>query len=238
MLKITNLSVATGRKTILSNINFNLERGKVYSILGRNGQGKTILLKSCGLLLDKYHFTIDGSIYFNDIDLRHTDNTELNNIRTKDIRYVFQDAVNTFDPLKKLKYYFKKYMQTDTTLVENLFEELLLGNCSEILNMYSYEVSTGQAQRVCFALALLAQPKLLILDEPTSALDQINGNIYLNLLRQHLLAKDATVLVVTHDLKFALKVSDQMALLQNGNLSEFLLPEEYKANYSMVLLHE
>jgi ABC-type glutathione transport system ATPase component len=221
MLKVDNLTISAGDKTIISDASFELKTGRIYSILGQNGEGKSLLLKSLSLLLDRNHFDIKGEISFENYSLKGLNKNELNTLRQNSFRYVFQDAINMFDPLKKLNYYFNEYLTSNESAVERIFNDLLLGDYKNFMNSYTYEISTGQAQRVSFALGLLAQPRLLILDEPTSALDQINGNIYLSILKGNFLPEDSTVLLVTHDYKFALKLSDEFALLKNKTLSSF-----------------
>ena len=109
------------RRTILREIKFELEKGKVYTILGKNGSGKSTLVKSLTGLLPKTEYEIKAEVIFEGVDLLSSSNKRLREIRKHNIRYVFQDAANSFDPLKKIKYYF------DLTNISPLkIEELLL----------------------------------------------------------------------------------------------------------------
>jgi ABC-type multidrug transport system ATPase subunit len=83
------------------------------------------------------------------------------------------------------------------------------------------------AQRISLALALLAHPSLIILDEPTSGVDSAIANLFLLKLKEFVKGDSSSVLLVTQDLSFAKMVSDKIALLSNGSLSEFLSPEEF-----------
>ena len=108
------------RRLLLSDININIERGKIYTILGKNGTGKSTLIKSITRLLSDTYL-VKGSVEFNGIDLLSTTELNLRQVRRKNIRYVFQDTINSLDPLKKIKYYF------DISNVSPLkIEELLL----------------------------------------------------------------------------------------------------------------
>ena len=98
-------------RTILQNINFGIEKGKVYTILGKNGSGKSTLIKALTDLLPATQFEVRGKVFFytigiNKTDLLDTSAEKLREIRKNNIRYVFQDVANSLDPLKKLKYYF------------------------------------------------------------------------------------------------------------------------------------
>ncbi|MBN1302474.1 MAG: ABC transporter ATP-binding protein [Melioribacteraceae bacterium] len=224
MLEVKNLSVRLlSDKLLLNSINFKLNESKIYTILGKNGEGKSILLKSLTGLLNRNIFNIDGEIIIDGLNTLKANSADMRKLRKNSIRYVLQDAVGSFDPLKKINYYFEK-PDKETW---NIFDELLLTPADKILNSFPYELSVGQCQRLAFALGILAKPRLLILDEPTSALDHLNANIFLNVLKNFIRVNNASVLLVTHDIKFAEIVSDEVARLKEGNLSEFRHVEEH-----------
>lgn len=211
-------------KTILRDLIFDIPQGQIYTILGKNGSGKSTLIKSLTNLLDKNIFETTGSVYFDNKNLLELNDDELQIIRQRYIRYVLQDLNNNFDPLKTFGYYFNllKLRKDD---LEKMLADFLLPEYNKISKLHTYEVSGGMAQRISLMLAFVANPKIIILDEPTSALDYINMNlIKINL--KEFTDKLNSVLLVTHDLNFAKSVSDKIAFLQNGNLSEFLPTEE------------
>lgn len=211
-------------KTILNDLYFNLPPGQIYTILGKNGSGKSTLIKSLTNLLDKNVFSIIGSVHFDNTNLLKLQEDDLQLIRKRFIRYVLQDLNNNFDPLKNFAYYFNllKLKKED---LENFLADFLLPDYNKISSMHTYEISGGMAQRLSLMLALIANPKILILDEPTSAVDYINMNLIKLKLKQFT-DKLNSVLLVTHDINFAKSVSDKIAFLQNGNLSGFFSPEE------------
>ena len=92
-------------RIILRDIVFKLEEGNVYTILGKNGTGKSTLLKSLTGLLDKSAYTIEGKVIYNNKDILTVGDDELQQIRRNEIKYVFQDPVNSFDHLKSFGYY-------------------------------------------------------------------------------------------------------------------------------------
>ena len=172
------------------------------------------------MLLDKNIYTAVGNVYWNNENIFQMTEKRLLNLRKKEIKYVLQDLNNNFDPLKKLKYYFDKSGSTQDQISTQL-KNYLLPDYDSISNLHPYEISGGMAQRLSFMLALLPHPKLLILDEPTSAIDYSNVNL-IKLKLKEIAANSNTALIVTQDISFAKEVSDQVAYLDKGTLTEFV----------------
>ena len=235
MLKvdINSVSALSGdkKKTILKNIIFEIEKGKVYSILGKNGSGKSTLINSLTVLLPYNQYEVVGKTFYGDTDLLNTSEENLREMRRNKIRYVFQDAANSFDPLKKLKYYFE-LSAVDPIIIEQSLLFFLLPTYKELSNLYSYELSGGMAQRLLIVLALLSNPDLLILDEPTSGVDYAVTNLILLKLKEFVKENDKSVLIVTQDINFAKNSSDYIAYLSNGMLSSFLKPDVFLKSVS------
>ncbi len=213
------LTDQTGTRTILKDIRFKLGTSKVYTILGKNGSGKSTLIKALTGLLDKYTFRIEGEVLWNDENIFNIDYNRLLKIRKSEIRYALQDLTNNFDPLKKLKYYFDN-TGFDETIINEKLKSFMLPCYKDISKLYPYEISGGMAQRLSLMLALLPNPKFLILDEPTSAIDYTNINL-VKLTLKEFTFNGNLALIVTHDLDFAKTVSDEIAFLDNGTLTEF-----------------
>jgi ABC-type glutathione transport system ATPase component len=213
------------RKTILQNIKFDIEKGKVYTILGKNGSGKSTLIKSLSVLLPSELYEVNGKVLFNDIDLLNTTEEKLREIRKNNIRYVFQDAANSFDPLKKIKYYFD-FSNVSSLKIEELLIFFSLPTYKKLSSLHSYELSGGMAQRLLIVLALLANPDILILDEPTSGVDYAVMNLILLKMKNFVRDNDKSVLIVTQDINFALKTSDHIAYLSEGRLTQFFTSTE------------
>jgi len=214
------------RRIILQNIKFDVEKGKIYSILGKNGSGKSTLIKSLTNLLPAAQYEIKGKVIFYETDLLHTSSETLQEIRKNKIRYVFQDVANSLDPLKKLKYYFH-ISEAKPEHIEEQLNFFLLPGYKKISDLHSYELSGGMAQRFLIVLALLANPDLIILDEPTSGVDYAVMNLILLKLKEFIKEKEKSVLIVTQDINFARKSSDYIAYLSNGKLTNFLPPDEF-----------
>lgn len=214
------------RRALLTDIKFDLEKGKVYTILGKNGSGKSTLIKSLTSLLPKEEYETSGKVFFMDTDVLNCSEEILREIRKHNVRYVFQDAANSFDPLKKIKYYFN-LSNISPLKIEELLLFFLLPTYKKLSILHSYELSGGMAQRLLIVLALLANPDLLILDEPTSGVDYAVMNLILLKIKNFVRDKDKSVLTVTQDINFALKSSDHIAYLSEGNLTQFYTPDEF-----------
>ena len=218
-IKKINLTDQTGTRTVLQDIQFELNPGEIYTILGKNGSGKSTLIKSLTKLLDLRMYSTEGSVFWKDENIFLMNEADLLELRRKKIKYVLQDLNFNFDPLKKLKYYFEKSGLNKENISEQL-KYYLLPEYEIISGLHSYEISGGMAQRVSLLLALLPNPQLLILDEPTSAVDYTNINL-IKIKLKDFAASGGTVLIVTQDVGFAKEVSDKIAFLQNGLLTQF-----------------
>ena len=215
---------------LLLNINLQLKAGYVYTIIGKNGDGKTTLLKSITNLLDKNKFEIKGSVSYNDINLLQMSSNELMTIRQNKIKYVFQDSLKSFDQLKKLKYYFNMFGNKDE--VCKLLEHFKLPSYNELESHYPYELSYGMAQRLGFIFALVSKPEIFLMDEPTSSLDTEIIDLFREKIIEYAKGQNATVLMVTHDIFFAKDISDYLALIENKTIDKFLPKEEFfKINF-------
>jgi len=218
---------------ILKDISFHLEEKNIYTILGKNGSGKSTLLKSLTSLFDKRFYSVEGSVFYKKKDLLKLNDEELSDIRRNEIRYVFQDPVNSFDHLKTFEYYFKNFFTKDENYIKELLNFFLLPDLQTLSQMYPYEVSGGMAQRINLVLALAAKPKIIFLDEPTSGIDAPIANLIILKLKEFV-NEGNIVLLVTHDIDLTKKISSKIALLSDSALSGFYSPEEFFHIHSLI----
>ena len=226
MLKadIKELSLKKGRD-LLTGINFELRENCIQTILGLNGSGKTTLIKSLTGLLNKQHYSITGSVFFEGKDILKLNTEELLLLRKNKIKYVFQDAVNCFNQLRTFSYYFEN-LSSEQEEINYFLDYFILPGFAELCNLHPYEVSGGMAQRISIILALLAHPEIIILDEPTSGIDSAISNLFLLKLKEFAARENHSVLLVTHEINFAQKISDEIAFLSDGKLSRFYSTNE------------
>jgi peptide/nickel transport system ATP-binding protein len=215
----------SSEKLLLSDINFQLDNNKINVILGKNGTGKSTLIKGLTRLLDERFYTVTGSVLFGKKDLLLLAGEELLNIRRTKICYVFQDAINSFDALKKMGFYFRDYEEDEKLVL--FLNDFLLPEKGELFSLYPYEVSGGMAQRLLLTIALLKNPEILILDEPTSGIDSPISNLILLRLREFVKTENKSVLLVTQDLQFAKSAGDRISYLSDGTISPFYETNEF-----------
>jgi len=222
---LNNVSVLTNERIILRDVAFKINKGSIYTILGKNGTGKSTLLKSLTGLLDNRFYYVNGKVLYESRDLLSLGTDELQNVRKNEIKYVFQDPVNSFDHLKTFSYYFS-LVTKDQEEINKLLDFFLLPEAKKLFKMYPYEVSGGMAQRISFILTLLAKPKIILLDEPTSGIDAPIVNLLLIKLKEFV-GSGNLALMVTQDLELARNASSKIALLSDCTLSPFSSPEEF-----------
>ncbi len=218
-----------GFRTVLKDISFSIPVNNIFTIVGKNGSGKSTLIKSLTDLLDKRFYKIDGQILFNSQDILLLKKNELMELRQKKIKYVFQDAINSFDHLKKFGYYFNK-LTKNLEETEELLNFFFLPDPGILFKLYPYEVSGGMAQRISLVLVLLTHPQIIILDEPTSGIDSPIASLVLLKLKEFASSANNSVLLVTQDLLFAKRISNKIAFLFDGNLTEFFSVPDFFDN--------
>lgn len=220
ILKLKNINVFYGDKKILDNINIEFERNKITSIIGPSGCGKTTLLKTINkIILEENNAQITGDIEFDGIN---SNNIPIEILR-KNIGIVFQNPTPFPMSIYKnisyaLKYYGynKKYLEKkiiDILKSVNLYDEV-----KDKLNTSALRLSGGQKQRLCLARSLTVEPNILLLDEPCSSLDIVNSEKIENTLIK--LKENYTIIIVTHNINQAKKISDNTIFMRDGKIIE------------------
>ena len=220
ILKLKNINVFYGDKKILDNINIEFERNKITSIIGPSGCGKTTLLKTINkIILEENNAQITGDMEFDGIN---SNNIPIEILR-KNIGIVFQNPTPFPMSIYKnisyaLKYYGcnKKYLENkiiDILKSVNLYDEV-----KDKLNTSALKLSGGQKQRLCLARSLTVEPNILLLDEPCSSLDIVNSEKIENTLIK--LKENYTIIIVTHNINQAKKISDNTIFMRDGKIIE------------------
>jgi len=218
-IKINNISLSqsSGEKTILSECFFKIENGKTYILTGSNGSGKTTLSFALTGLLNSNIFKVNGSVLYNGINILNSDKVIVNDIRKNKIKYVFQDPVNAFDPLKKFSYYVE-LLNLEIAEIKKLLNYFMLPSYDEIENLYPHELSVGMAQRLALIIAFASNPELIVMDEPNSALDLVTTSLLTAKIKEFSTA-GSSVLIITQDIQFAESLEGIPLLLSEGRIS-------------------
>lgn len=202
----------------LKKIFFELRRKEILAIIGPNGIGKTTLLNSFLNILDS-NYAVDGSISLMGMDTMSSSEKVLINLRKNVTKYIFQDAANCFDPLRKLTYYFDSSI--DKNELDFYLSYFLLPPCDNLLNKYPGELSVGMAQRLAIIWGLLSKPQLLLLDEPSSALDAPIINLLSHKLKEWSEVNNSSIVLVTQNIDFAIHTATHISLLTKDGLIHY-----------------
>ena len=223
IIQLSHVNFYYGQSRALTDISMSFRKNKVTALIGPSGCGKSTLLRLLNRMNDLIDGTsVEGEILFEDKNIYAPDIDPVE-IRRK-IGMVFQKP----NPFPKTIYnniaYGPKLTSINTgdldTLVEqSLKQAVLWDEVKDILNKSAMNLSGGQQQRLCIARALAMKPDILLMDEPTSALDPISTAKIEELIEE--LKKNYTIIIVTHNMQQAARISDETAFFYLGNMVEY-----------------
>jgi phosphate transport system ATP-binding protein len=232
IIRLSDVNFYYGRMRALTNITMNFMKNKVTALIGPSGCGKSTLLRLLNRMNDLIDGTkVEGKIVFENKNIYDHDMDPVE-IRRK-IGMVFQKP-NPFPKTiyNNIAYGPKLTAQNNTdfdALVEqSLKQAVLWDEVKDILNQSAMNLSGGQQQRLCIARALAMKPDILLMDEPTSALDPISTAKIEELIEE--LKRDYTIIIVTHNMQQAARISDETAFFYLGNLIEYNKTEKIFTN--------
>jgi len=234
LLRVQNLSVCVKDKKdndhkIVDNITFDINSGQVIALIGESGSGKTTISLSCMGYARPGCFITDGLVELGDENVLNKSLKELQTLRGKEITYVAQSAAASFNGAMTINSQvteipiITKSMSRDEALkkAEKLYKALELPNPSSIGSRYPHQVSGGQLQRLMAAMAMISDPKLLILDEPTTALDVTTQIEVLHSFKKLIKENNTAAIYVTHDLALVAQIADHIFVLKDGKQIEY-----------------
>ncbi len=216
IIEIKNLVKNYGDQKVLKDISFNINPGEIVSIIGPSGSGKSTCLR-CINHLESYQ---NGQILYenHDIDLKHFD---INHYRSE-VTMIFQNF-NLFNHLSVIENcvigQVEVLKRNKKEAIDIAYTNLKKVGLEDFTNKNVNQLSGGQQQRVAIARALSMNPKVLLLDEPTSALDPQMVDEVLEVI-QDLATTGITMVIVTHEMRFARNISDQIIFMKDGNIIE------------------
>ena len=224
VINVENLNFFYGKKQALKNINIKVPQNKVVALIGPSGCGKSTFLRCLNRMNDMIEeIKYEGSIEIDGKNIIEK-NTDLIKLR-KEVGMVFQKA-NPFPKsiYENVIYGPKRHGIKDKKVLSEMVDKSLkdVGLYEEVhdrLNSSAFGLSGGQQQRLCIARTIVANPNVILMDEPTSALDPISTTKIEELIGE--LKKKYTVVIVTHNMEQAARVSDYTGFFLDGELVEF-----------------
>ncbi|MBR4172923.1 MAG: amino acid ABC transporter ATP-binding protein [Clostridia bacterium] len=251
MLEVKNIVKNFGRISVLKGIDMTVEKGEVVSIIGSSGSGKTTLLRCISFLerADGGEIVLNGETIF---DAKNSKQLTAEEARKRQLKFgfVFQNF-NLFPQytaienvvlaprlIAKERPDFKQNRaQIYAEIEENAKNLLTRAGLADKFNSYPCELSGGQQQRVAICRALALNPEIMLFDEPTSALDPEITNEVLKVIKA-LADEKMTMIIVTHEMAFAMNVSSRVIFMDDGVIAEDGMPEEVLKNPKSKRLQE
>jgi len=232
LLEVDHLSISFWGKDrwlkAVKDISFTVNQGEIVAIVGESGSGKSVTAEALLGLHQPATSLIDGRIRFNGELVYDSKASHLASLRGKAIGMIFQDALNSLNPVFKIDKQFietlRQHQKISKKAAKALAVEALqlcgISDPVRILNSYPHELSGGLQQRVMIALAISCQPKLLIGDEPTTALDVTIQYQILTLLKDIQAKLNTGILLITHDFGVVAEIATRVIVMYAGEIVE------------------
>ena len=224
-----NYNTDEGVVHALNGLTLSLEKGESLGLVGETGAGKTTLaLSIIRLLPDMMGEIKSGAIEFEDREILNLNKRELKKIRGHKIAMIFQDPMTSLNPTKTVGKQLREVLdlhfsdmsrKEKNDKVDRMFT--LVGIPRERQNEYPFQFSGGMKQRIGIAMALIAEPDLLIADEPTTALDVTIQAQILDLMRKLQEQLGTSMLMITHDLGVVVEICTKVAVIYSGQVIEY-----------------
>ncbi|KQX37816.1 ABC transporter ATP-binding protein [Variovorax sp. Root434] len=236
-LIVNDLSITAGASTLVDNLSFSVQPGEVLALIGESGSGKTTTaLALMGFARQGCRISA-GSVRIGDTDVLALDAARQRALRGRTVTYIAQSAAASFNPSRTIMdqvvepcriHGLCTRAEAEAKAIQ-LFRELALPEPETIGARYPHQVSGGQLQRLMAAMALIADPDLVILDEPTTALDVTTQIEVLRAFRRVVRERRATAVYVSHDLAVVAQMADHILVLRNGRMQEVNATEQILA---------
>ncbi|WP_317988522.1 ABC transporter ATP-binding protein [Haloprofundus salinisoli] len=227
ILEIRNLSVSfgmdRGESVVLDDVSFDIEREEILGIVGESGSGKSMFASALLDAVVSPGVTTGEITYYpkkgQPVDLLNLDSDELRSIRWEEISMVFQGAMSSWNPTMSIGAHFVETLKAHHMPVDEgmdrayeLLSDLYL-DPERVLESHPHELSGGMKQRALIALAMVLEPRVLVMDEPTAALDLLMQRSIIKLLKEVQEKYEITLIFITHDLPLVAELADRLAVM-------------------------
>jgi peptide/nickel transport system ATP-binding protein len=235
LLDVSDLTVefATRRGIVkaVQHVNITVGKGETLGIVGESGSGKSVTSYAVMRILDRAGRIAQGSVMFSGIDVKGATETQMRDLRGREISMIFQNPRAALNPIRKvgdqIEDVLRQHVQSAASdrgekAIEAL-EAVKIARPRERYHAYPFELSGGMCQRVVIALALACNPQLLIADEPTTGLDVTTQKAVMDLIVELTKRRNMSTILITHDLGLAAAYCDRVVVMEKGRVVETAL---------------
>lgn len=223
----------TGAVTAVNHVSAVFRGGRITGLIGESGSGKSVLGMAVLRLLPSSAI-LSGSCYYGQADLLAMDKKQMRRLRGKEISIIPQNPAESLNPMRKIGSQLTEGLTVHKLLkkrpaagkVEALLTDFGLSSSGSIMKKYSFEMSGGMNQRILSVLGLACGPQWLIADEPTKGLDAVVCNQVYETLKKAARETTGSMLLITHDLKLAASLCEELYVLYAGNILEHGMAKE------------
>ena len=217
-----------GRVKALNGVNFVLEEGEIYCLVGESGAGKSTLALAIMGLLPVSATVPSGRVIFDGVDLLRIGQEQLRKIRGNQVSMIFQDAQSALNPVQLVGPQLEEVILAHTNvgsrvangMAQDMLREMGLPDPKRIMGQYPFSLSGGMCQRIMLAIALVLRPRVLIADEPTSGLDVTLQAEILERLKALCREQGSSILLITHDMGIVASMAQKVGVIYAGTVVE------------------
>lgn len=229
LIEIKNLKISfnheKGSIQVVRGFDLIMDDGEIVGILGESGSGKTVSATSILRLEDEAGTIDSGSVFFQGRNLLELREKEYREIRGNRISYVFQNASSALNPYKKIGLQLIEVLKNhklpfSKSIVLDSLREVGIEEVDTIYDMYPFQLSGGQNQRIMIAQGIISKPDLLIADEPASSIDASLRKTVLDLLKKINQKSGMAIILITHDFDVAYYLCERLVIMYGGLVME------------------
>ncbi|WP_404401934.1 dipeptide ABC transporter ATP-binding protein [Pelagibacterium halotolerans] len=232
MLSITDFHVAfrtrRGEVNAVNGISFELATGERLGIVGESGSGKSVTSYALMRILDAGGRIKAGEVVYDGIDLRRAAETDMRDIRGREISMIFQNPRAALNPIRRVGHQIEDVLRQHGRATRHdakqkaiaALEAVKIRDATARYEAYPFELSGGMCQRIVIAIALACDPRLLIADEPTTGLDITTQKAVMDLMNELVTSRGMSSILITHDLGLASQYCDRIVVMKDGLIVE------------------